>query len=388
MTPKPKPRPSRRSPEPRARRVRGRGLDDRAAACRHRLAPAALRASCWSAGRALAFVEVHSENFFADGGAALACCTQAREHSPVSLHGVGLALGSAAGLDPWHLDRLAALVRAHRAACASATTPASRARRGAAASQPVHGNDLLPIAFTDAALRHHGRQRAAGAGAAGAADRWSRTCRPTCTGPTTRIAEPEFFNELARRSGCGLLLDVNNLVVNALNDAGDDDARCAAACRWVDAIDPAIVGEIHLAGYDDSGDARHRRPRQPRARAGVAGVPPRRAAAGRRVPTLVEWDTDAAGARRAARRSRGGRGACCRVRASAGMNAARQRESAAPADAAARAVARRAARRRQPAGCASSAPDGATSAAWRPTAPTPARWPNARWRRRFPTCSS
>ena len=53
---------------------------------------------------ALAFVEVHSENFFADGGAALAVLRQAREHYPVSLHGVGLALGSAAGLDPWHLE--------------------------------------------------------------------------------------------------------------------------------------------------------------------------------------------------------------------------------------------------------------------------------------------
>ncbi len=59
----------------------------------------------------LAFVEVHSENFFADGGAALAVLASAREHWPVSLHGVGLGLGSAVGLDEWHLDRLARLVR-------------------------------------------------------------------------------------------------------------------------------------------------------------------------------------------------------------------------------------------------------------------------------------
>ena len=60
---------------------------------------------------ALGFVEVHSENFFADGGAALAVLREARSHYPVSLHGVGLALGSVAGLDPWHLDRLARLVQ-------------------------------------------------------------------------------------------------------------------------------------------------------------------------------------------------------------------------------------------------------------------------------------
>jgi uncharacterized protein (UPF0276 family) len=63
-----------------------------------------------SAHPALGFVEVHSENFFADGGAALAVLHEARSHYAVSLHGVGLSLGSAAGLDPWHLDRLARLV--------------------------------------------------------------------------------------------------------------------------------------------------------------------------------------------------------------------------------------------------------------------------------------
>ena len=63
---------------------------------------------------ALDFLEVHSENFFASGGAALAVLEQGRAHYPISLHGVALSLGSAAGLDPWHLDQLAALVAAHR----------------------------------------------------------------------------------------------------------------------------------------------------------------------------------------------------------------------------------------------------------------------------------
>ena len=68
-------------------------------------------AALFETAPALGFVEVHSENFFADGGAALAVLHRARERYPVSLHGVGLALGSAAGLDPWHLDRLARLVQ-------------------------------------------------------------------------------------------------------------------------------------------------------------------------------------------------------------------------------------------------------------------------------------
>ena len=129
---------------------------------------------------------------------------------------------------------------------------------------PVHGTDLLPIAFTDARARHHGAQRAAGAGAAAPADRWWRTCRPTCAGPTMRSTRPQFFNELARRSGCGMLLDVNNLVVNAHQPSAP--IRWPAACRFVDAIDPRHrrrdpSGRLQRAG------ARHRdrRSRQPRA---------------------------------------------------------------------------------------------------------------------------
>ena len=99
----------------------------------------------------LGFIEVHSENFFADGGAALAVLQQAREHYPVSLHGVGLALGSAAGLDPWHLDRLARLVQRIepvRVSRPRVLRAAPRGRHGAVCMR----NDLLPIAFTAAAL--------------------------------------------------------------------------------------------------------------------------------------------------------------------------------------------------------------------------------------------
>jgi uncharacterized protein (UPF0276 family) len=103
-----------------------------------------------------------------------------------------------------------------------------------------------------------------------------------------RIAEPEFFNELARRTGCGVLLDVNNLVVNALNDGVEP---VAAACRWVDRLAAAIVGEIHLAGYQDCGDividdhgSRVHPPVWEVFRHTVQRLGPR--------PTLIEWDTD------------------------------------------------------------------------------------------------
>jgi len=235
----------------------------------------------------LGFVEVHSENFFADGGAALAVLHEARSAYPVSLHGVGLSLGSAAGLDPWHLDRLARLV--DRIDPVRVSDHASFARAPQRDGGPVlHGNDLLPLAFTQASLAIM---------VANVSQVQDRLKRPLLVENLSAylafadrdFSEPEFFNELARRSGCGLLLDVNNLVVNALNDGATDPVR--AACDWIDGIDAHIVGEIHLAGFKDMGDividdhgSRVHEPvwqvyRHAMQRLG-------------KVPTLLEWDTD------------------------------------------------------------------------------------------------
>jgi uncharacterized protein (UPF0276 family) len=238
---------------------------------------------------ALPFVEVHSENFFGEGGAALAVLHEARSHWDLSLHGVGLSLGSAAGLDPWHLDRLAALVE--RIEPVRVSDHACFARAPRRAGGPVlHAADLLPVAFTPASLDILVRN---------VQQVQERLKRPILVENLSAylhwaddtLAEPMFFNELCARSGCGLLLDLNNLVVNALNDGHDEAAAARAACAWVDAIDPAHVGEIHLAGYhaggdiviDDHGSAVHE-PVWQVFRHTVARLGPR--------PVLVEWDTD------------------------------------------------------------------------------------------------
>jgi uncharacterized protein (UPF0276 family) len=235
----------------------------------------------------LGFVELHSENFFADGGAALAVLHEARSHYAVSLHGVGLSLGSAVGLDPWHLDQLARLVK--RIDPVRVSDHASFARAPLRAGGPVlHGNDLLPLAFTEATLSIM---------VANVSQVQERLKRPILVENLSAYlgfaerdySEPAFFNALVQRSGCGLLLDVNNLVVNALNERADDPVR--RACEWVDAITPGSVGEIHLAGYTDLGDIviddHGSRVHAPvwqvyRHAVGRLGV----------VPTLVEWDTD------------------------------------------------------------------------------------------------
>ncbi len=236
----------------------------------------------------LAFVEVHSENFFAAGGAALGVLQAARQHWPVSLHGVGLALGSAAGLDEAHLDQLAALVSRIEPVRVSDHACFARAPRRSG-GPVVHGNDLLPIAFTPAALDIL---------VANVQRVQDRLRRPILVENLSAylhwaddvLPEPAFFNELARRSGCGLLLDVNNLVVNALNEGRSDEDAAQTACRWVDAIEPAIVGEVHLAGYDDSGaiviDDHGSRVHAPVWRVYRHAL--QRLGA---VPTLIEWDT-------------------------------------------------------------------------------------------------
>ena len=185
----------------------------------------------------LGFVEVHSENFFADGGGALAVLHQAREHYPVSLHGVGLALGSVAGLDAWHLERLARLVE--RIDPARVSDHACFARGALAPGQPVlHANDLLPIAFTDAALEIMARN------VMQVQERLRRTIlvenlSSYLSFADDAMSEPEFFTWLCRSTGCAMLLDVNNIMVNALNananaDGGPDPLMY---CRtFVDAL--------------------------------------------------------------------------------------------------------------------------------------------------------
>ena len=234
----------------------------------------------------LAFIEVHSENFFAEGGAALAVLQQARERYPVSLHGVGLSLGSAAGLDPWHLDRLAGVVQ--RIEPVHVSDHAAFARVVRPDGRVVHGSDLLPIAFSEAALDIL---------CANVMQVQDRLRRPLLVENLSAylaydddvLAEPEFFARLCARTGCGLLLDLNNLMVNALNGgSGDALERCRA---FVEAVPVEAVGEIHLAGYadahglviDDHGS---------RVRADVWALFD---AAVRRLgprPTLIEWDTD------------------------------------------------------------------------------------------------
>ena len=236
------------------------------------------------------FVEVHSENFFNPHDAAAQVLAAVRAKYTVSLHGVGLALGSACGLDDDHLARLAALVA--RIEPARVSDHACFARAAGPDGAIVHANDLLPVAFTRGTLAIF---------CANVQRVQDRLRRPILVENLSSyldfaerdFSEPGFFAELTRRSGCGLLLDVNNLMVNALN-AGADDAQ-AAVCAWLDELARGMqadaIGEVHLAGHrrqqglviDDHSCVVSAPVWQVYAHALRLFGP---------LPTLVEWDTE------------------------------------------------------------------------------------------------
>jgi uncharacterized protein (UPF0276 family) len=224
----------------------------------------------------LAFLEVHSENFFLEGGASMHALERARAAYPISLHGVGLSLGSADRLADEHLARLKRLVDRIEPALVS-----EHLCWGGVGG--VHFNDLLPLPHTTEAL----------ALLADRVDHVQNTLgrRLLVENLSAYVAfrdsemtETAFLAELARRTGCGLLLDINNLHVNAVNFGFDAAARLAE-------LDGGSIGQIHLAGYtvvDDClidthgavvSDAVWSLYEQACRRFG-----PR--------PTLIEWDTD------------------------------------------------------------------------------------------------
>ncbi len=211
---------------------------------------------------AVGFLQVHSENFFGaalpPGGAALATLQAARELYPISLHGVGLSLGSACGIDAWHLDQLAALVQ--RIEPVRVSDHACFARGLSADGRTVHAADLLPLPFTRDALDVL---------CANVQQVQERLQRPLLVEnlsayvhyTSADFSETQFLSELVQRTGCQLLLDVNNVWVNALNALNtpanlprDRAAAMQYATTFLNALPSYAVGEMHLAGHCEMPD--------------------------------------------------------------------------------------------------------------------------------------
>ena len=225
---------------------------------------------------ALGFLEVHSENFFLDGGASMHALERARARYPISLHGVGLSLGSADALGQKHLAKLKRLV--DRVEPTLVSEHLSWSGLGAR-----HFNDLLPLPHTRETLALLSER----------VDRVQSTLNRTILIEyvsayveyrDSDMTETALLDALARRTGCAILLDINNLYVNAVNFGFDPIARLAE-------LSSASIGEMHLAGHTSTGgcliDTHGTRV--------CADVWALFEEACRRFgpkPTLIEWDTD------------------------------------------------------------------------------------------------
>ncbi|WP_420586672.1 DUF692 domain-containing protein [Ruegeria sp.] len=229
----------------------------------------------------VSWLEIHAENYMGDGGRPLAQLRHLSEQFPISVHGVGLSIGGEGPLDPDHLARLKHLV--------GWLNPASFSEHLAWSTHDSHFlNDLLPLPYTDATLARICEH----------IDQVQETVgrKMLLENPSSYLAfeestwsEPDFLREISRRTGCGLLLDVNNVFVSATNLDFSPQG-------YIDAYPLDQVGEIHLGGHDEDEDDH--------------GLPLLIDSHGREVvdpvwalldyvldksgpkPLLVEWDTD------------------------------------------------------------------------------------------------
>jgi uncharacterized protein (UPF0276 family) len=225
---------------------------------------------------AIGLLEVHSENFFGDGGPALAWLERLRRDYPLSLHGVGLSLGSVDPLDRRHLARLRALIERFEPAIVSEHLAWS-------SWGGRHANDLLPLPFTREAADHLVARIGETEEALGRAILVENVSSYMTFAEST-LAEADFVTEVARRAGCGILLDVNNVHVNATNHGFEAGA-------YIDAIVPELVGEMHLAGFERDG-ALLIDTHAARIAPAVWELYQRAADRIGARPTVVEWDAD------------------------------------------------------------------------------------------------
>lgn len=228
---------------------------------------------------ATGFLEIHAENYLADSPA-FGTVERLREDYEFSVHAVGLSLGSVDGLDETHLDRVAALIRRLQPALVSDHLAWSVAGGR-------YFNDLLPLPYTEEALQ------VVATNVDRLQERLGRQVlveNPSCYlgFAHSTMSEPEFLAELARRTGCGLLLDANNIVVTAHNLRLDPAA-------WLDGLPASAIGQYHLAGHavnDADGEPVLIDDHGSQVSEGVWALFDEIVRRCGPRPTLVEWDTD------------------------------------------------------------------------------------------------
>ena len=224
----------------------------------------------------LGWLEVHSENYFGEGGQPLYYLEQIRKHYPLSVHGVGLSLGSVDPLSQDHLEKLKALIARFEPGLVSEHLSWS-------SFGGRFANDLLPLPYTEESLRHMCKRVAYVQDFLGRQILIENVSSYLQFRNST-IPEWEFVSEIASTTGCGILLDINNIFVNASNHGFDP-------VIYLEAIPASAIKEIHLAGFDTNGQClidTHGKPVVEE----VWSLYRHSVRCLGRVPTLIEWDTD------------------------------------------------------------------------------------------------
>lgn len=229
----------------------------------------------------VAWLEVHAENYMGDGGRPIAQLCALAERFPISVHGVGLSIGGETPLDREHLARLSKLV--------GWVEPASFSEHLAWSTHDMGFlNDLLPLPYTEETVARVSRHIDQVQEVVGRQMLLENPSTYLAFDETT-MSEIEFLKEIVKRTGCGLLFDVNNVFVSATNQKTDP-------ISYINAFPLDAVGEIHLGGHDEDEDEHgslllidsHGRevvdPVWELYRHTIARGGPK--------PTLIEWDTD------------------------------------------------------------------------------------------------
>ena len=233
------------------------------------------------------FVEVHSENFFGEGGAALSVLSQVREKYPVSLHSTSMGLGSDQDIPNHYLDRLKKLTQKidpflmSEHACFT---------WGQQQGQLIHSGDLLPILHTQASLDRMCEQVDKVQSLLGR-QLIIENVSAYIKFDQSYLSEAEFLAELSQRTGSKILLDINNIAVNSINFEGGNIKKSVA--DYIDLLPINSVAQIHLAGCTSSLAGElvvddHARPVSTQVWQGYEQALQRFGA----IPTLIEWDND------------------------------------------------------------------------------------------------
>jgi uncharacterized protein (UPF0276 family) len=224
------------------------------------------------------FFEIHAENYMGRGGPPHDLLRRIRAAYPLSIHGVGLSLGGTAALDREHLARLKRLIAVYQPALFSEHLAWST-------HDGVFLNDLLPLPYNEISLAHVCAHVDQVQDSLGMKMLLENPSTYVAFGATT-MTEIQFLSEVAQRTGCGLLLDVNNVHVSAANHGFD-------ATAYINAFPMQHVGEFHLAGFAEDCDSEGARLLIDDHGQPVSDVVwdlYRHALARRLAPTLIEWD--------------------------------------------------------------------------------------------------